>query len=261
MPATPLLSIEDVCLHYGRPEHPVLRDLSFSVQAGEIVALLGASGCGKTSLLNVIAGFLRPQAGEIHLRGALSTTPSPAKAVVFQEHALFPWLKVWENVAFGLKAQGVPRQERRQAAWDMLAKVGLAGCEKMLPAALSGGMKQRVALARVLVLRPCLLLMDEPFASLDALTREDMHELLSRLHQELAPAILFVTHDVMEAAKLSDRILIFGNGQGRIAADHQIPHPRPRDMQHPQILADLVELRALLRHAFPSEGARARSGQ
>jgi ABC-type nitrate/sulfonate/bicarbonate transport system ATPase subunit len=261
MSATPLLSVKNLGLHYGNSEHPVLQDVSFSMQTGEIVALLGASGCGKTSLLNVIAGFLGPQAGEIHLRGALSTAPSPAKAVVFQEHALFPWLKVWENVAFGLKAQGVPRQERRRATWDMLAKVGLAGCEEMLPAALSGGMKQRVALARVLVLRPCLLLMDEPFASLDALTREDMHELLLRLHQELSPAILFVTHDVSEALKLADRILIFGNGQGRIAADRTAPHPRPRDMQHPQILADLVELRALLRQAFPSDGVRGRSGQ
>ncbi len=247
MSAPPLLSVKDVSLHYGRSEHPVLQDVSFTIHAGEIVAVLGASGCGKTSLLNVIAGFLGPQAGEIRLQGKPSTAPSPAKAVVFQEHALFPWLKAWENVAFGLGTQGVSRKERRRAAWDMLAKVGLAGCEEMLPASLSGGMKQRVALARVLVLRPCLLLMDEPFASLDALTREDMHELLLRLHRELSPATLFVTHDVTEAAKLADRVLIFGNGHGWITTDRTMPHPRPRDMEHPDIRASIVDLHALLR--------------
>ena len=252
--AAPFVAVRDIALHFGHPERPVLRDVSFSMAPGEIVGILGASGCGKTSLLNVIAGFVTAQSGEIFIQGASSMSPSSDKAMVFQEHALFPWLKVWENVAFGLKARGVPKRERRRLAEGMLAMVGLEGCGEMLPEELSGGMKQRVALARVLVLRPGLLLMDEPFAALDALTREDMHELLLSLHQELRPAVLFVTHDVTEAVKLADRVLVFGKDAGGVTADEEIDLPRPRDMEHPDTRAFIVRLRTLLREDARNNG-------
>jgi len=244
---SPLLEVRDLCAHYGRPEDPVLRHVSFALDPGEIVALIGVSGCGKTTLLDILAGFAEADHGQVLLGGAPTDRPGPAKAVVFQRDALFPWLTALENAAFGLRAAGVPRAERLEQAAAMLARVGLDGDMHKLPRELSGGMRQRVALARVLVLKPRLLLMDEPFAALDALTREDMHELLLALHAEFTPAMLMVTHDVAEAAKLADRILILQRGRG-IAAGFDIPLARPRDLHSPELAALQGRCRELLRN-------------
>ncbi|MBU1002715.1 MAG: ABC transporter ATP-binding protein [Proteobacteria bacterium] len=242
-----LLEVQGITAHYAQPEAPVLAGVSFALAPGEIVALIGVSGCGKTTLLDILAGFRRADEGEVRLAGQPTVTPEPDKAVVFQEDALFPWLTAQQNVAFGLKAAGVPRRERRAQATAMLQRVGLAGSLDRLPRELSGGMRQRVALARVLVMRPRLLLMDEPFAALDALTREEMHDLLLELHAEFTPAILMVTHDVAEAAKLADRILLLKHGQGLLAG-FDIPLPRPRDLHSPELATIQAACRNLLAH-------------
>lgn len=244
------VTVRGLGLHYGNPDAPLFRDLSLDLAPGEIVALLGPSGCGKSSLLNAVAGFIPVQAGEIRVQGRPSTGPGADKAVVFQEDTLFPWLTALENVALGLKAGGMPKAQRLARAASMLELVGLGAAGQLHPAELSGGMKQRVALARVLVLEPGLLLMDEPFAALDALTREDMHELLLDLHARLRPAILFVTHEVNEAVKLADRVLLFGpaNGTpGGIRAEVALELPRPRDGEDPALRRTALHLRSLLR--------------
>jgi ABC-type nitrate/sulfonate/bicarbonate transport system ATPase subunit len=232
----------------GKERLEVLRDVSFAVRRGEIVALLGASGCGKTTLLNILAGFLDPDGGSIRIQNRPSSGPGPDKAVIFQEDALFPWLNVFENVELGLKINNTVRNRRRDIVAQMLALVGLTGCEKQLPRELSGGMRQRVALARVLALEPKLLLMDEPFAALDALTREEMQNLILTLHADFSPAMVFVTHDVIEAVKLADRVLVMGRQS--IHAQVHIAAPRPREPEAGQFPEHLRNLRHALQQAF-----------
>ena len=198
---------------------PVLRDLDLTVRPGEFVALLGASGSGKSTLLRIIAGLDRAATGVVNV-------PS-AKAVVYQEHRLLPWQRVWQNVAIGL-----PRAERRDLASAALAEVGLADRADAWPLTLSGGESQRVALARALVRRPELLLLDEPFASVDALTRRKVQGLVARLWEQHHPAVLLVTHDVEEALLLADRVLVLDGG--RIAFEEQVDLPRPRAIDSPR---------------------------
>ncbi len=224
----------------------VLPGISLALGQGEILALLGASGCGKTTLLNILAGFLPPDAGEVSLEGRLCAEPGPDRAVVFQVPALFPWLSALENTEAGLKAAGMGRRERRALASDMLDLVGLAGHEDKLPGELSGGMRQRVALARVLALSPKVLLMDEPFAALDAITRERMQALLADLHQRLDMSILFVTHDVEEAVLLADAVCVMATGRG-IVGRYGIARPRPRFRGDPELLPYQNMLRERLR--------------
>ncbi|WP_092116974.1 ABC transporter ATP-binding protein [Desulfonatronum thiosulfatophilum] len=232
----------------GLERREVLRDVSFEVRSGEILALLGASGCGKTTLLNIVAGFLEPDAGAIKVQGVPSRNPGPDKAVIFQDDALFPWLTVEENVSFGLRVNSVSGNRRRDIARRMLELVGLAGREKHLPGQLSGGMRQRVALARVLALEPRLLLMDEPFAALDALTREEMHDLLLALHADFQPAVVFVTHDVVEAVKLADQVLVMGGNS--IHDRERINLERPRETEAEPFLEYVRKLRGALRQVF-----------
>lgn len=194
----------------------VLDDLDLEIRAGEFVALLGRSGCGKTTLLRALAGIDRVTSGTLQVPGAL--------AAAFQEPRLMPWKRAWRNVTLGLKIDA-PRERARQA----LAEVGLAHRENAWPATLSGGEAQRVALARALVREPQLLLLDEPFAALDALTRIRMHALILQLWQRHRPAVLLVTHDVDEAVLLADRILVLE--QGRVAADITVDEPRPRSAE------------------------------
>lgn len=237
----------------GADRLEVLQDVSFAVQRGEIVALLGASGCGKSTLLNILAGFLEPDAGSIRIQNSPSTGPGPDKAVIFQDDALFPWLNVRENVELGLKVNRTPASRRRNIVARMLSLVGLTGREKLLPGELSGGMRQRVALARVLALEPSLLLMDEPFAALDALTREEMQSLLLDLHADFSPAMVFVTHDVVEAVTLADRVLVMG--RGTIHAQVRVDAPRPRNPESGPFLEHLRTLRSALRQVFSSTAA------
>lgn len=206
----------------------ILPGISLTLRHGEILALLGPSGCGKTTLLNIMAGFSKPDAGQVLLDGKPCQSPGPQRAVVFQEDALFPWLTALENITMGLRAAGKDKTACRTQAERMLARVGLDGFERHLPKTLSGGMRQRLALARVLALEPEILLMDEPFAALDAMTREQMHELLIALHQAMGMTIVFVTHDVSEAVQLADTIMVMGKVGQDVLRSFPICIPRPR---------------------------------
>lgn len=212
----------------GNGRVPVLQGVSFNVHQGEIVCILGRSGCGKTTLLKMLAGFIEPNCGSIRLAGKKVTKPGPERCVIFQEDALFPWLTVRENIAFGLSGS----TEKHALDVDRFVDlVGLKGFENYLPEEISGGMKQRVALARVLIMKPDVLLLDEPFAALDTQTREEMQDLLLSLCQQLSHTVLFVTHDVEEAVLLADRILLFDKSCHGIRRDIDVPLSRPRSRQ------------------------------
>jgi len=206
--------------------------ISLEIAPGEFVAILGPSGCGKTTLLNMVAGFIPPTRGEILLNGRRIQGPGPDRGVVFQSFALFPWKTVLDNVAFGLKMRGVPREERGRIAREYIALVGLDGFEHRYPHELSGGMQQRVGVARVLANNPELLLMDEPFASVDAQTRMTLQEELTRIWEARHPTILFVTHDVEEAVFLANRVIVLTPRPGRVRESVTVPLPRPRSWQH-----------------------------
>ncbi|MGD8701800.1 MAG: ABC transporter ATP-binding protein [Desulfosarcina sp.] len=205
----------------------ILDDVSFDVAAGELVCILGPSGCGKTTLLKLIAGFMPPSDGQIKIDNRTVTGAGPDRCVVFQEDALFPWLTVAENIAFGTKGI-IPRSRIDAEVRRYLELVGLSAFKDYLPREISGGMKQRVALARVLILKPQVLLMDEPFGALDAQTREEMQVLLLSLWTELSHTIVFVTHDLTEAVTLADRILIMNANPSRIQSEILVPLQRPR---------------------------------
>lgn len=212
----------------GSGEITVLQEVGFTVRRGEFICILGRSGCGKSTLLKILAGFTPPSAGVVRLNGRPAGRPGPDRCVVFQEDALFEWLTVRENIAFGLRGRALTRRQKKGEVDRFLSLVGLSEFADYLPPEISGGMKQRVSLARVLILRPQILLMDEPFAALDAQTREEMQDLLLRLWSELSHSIVFVTHDVGEAALLADRVLLFDRAPGRIREEIGIALPRPR---------------------------------
>lgn len=203
-------------------------DVSFEIEEGEFVSVLGPSGCGKTTLLNVVAGFERQTSGVVRVGGRPVTGPSPERGVVFQSFALFPWKTVLGNVVFGLRMRGVPKAEREPTARHYIDLVGLAGFERKFPHELSGGMQQRLGVARVLANDPAVMLMDEPFASVDAQTRRKLQEDLTGIFELKRPTVFFVTHDVDEAVFLSDRIVVL---TGRPSSVHEIvtvPLDRPR---------------------------------
>ncbi|MCW7540192.1 ABC transporter ATP-binding protein [Aquabacterium sp. A7-Y] len=219
------LSIE---LGRGRETFAALQDVSFQVEPGEFVCLLGPSGCGKSTLLGALAGHLAPSRGSIRVDGQPVTGPHPERGLVFQQHTLFPWQRVVDNVAFGLKMKGVARSRRREEARALLDSVGLSGFERRYPSQLSGGMQQRVEIARVLINRPRVLLMDEPFGALDALTRVKMQQLLLDVWSRIRTTVVFITHDIDEALFLADRLLVMSGRPGRIVEDLRLPFPRPR---------------------------------
>jgi len=223
----PLLRILDLGHRYphGDQEKMVFQGVRGDVYHGELVCLIGRSGCGKSTLLKIIAGFLLPTDGRCLLDGRPIKGPGPDRGVVFQEDALFPWLTVRENITFGLKHNG----QLAVSVAEMLESVGLQGYGDHLPRTLSGGMKQRVALARVLIRSPRILLMDEPFGALDAQTREEMQEILLRLMQERQQTVVFVTHDVQEAVRLADRVWLMDTSGGGLAHESVVDLPRPRD--------------------------------
>jgi NitT/TauT family transport system ATP-binding protein len=210
-----------------------LRDISLSVSSGEFVALLGPSGCGKSTLLELIAGLEPITSGEVRIDDSPVTGPNPNAVMVFQEHSLFPWLNVEDNVAFGLKMKGVELAERRRRAGEVLERVRLSKFAKHFPHQLSGGMKQRVSIARALVGNPAFILMDEPFAALDFQTRVLMQQFLLEIWSGFRSTILFVTHQIDEAVLLSDRVVVFSAGPGRILEDVRIELPRPRSYTDP----------------------------
>jgi len=225
-----MVRIEGVSKQYDGEQGPVqaLEDVDFGVETGEFVCIVGPSGCGKTTLFRILAGLEPASAGEVLLDGRRVTEPTPDMGIVFQEYHLFPWQTVRENVAFGLQKAGVPANERERRVDHLIDLVGLDGFADSYPKSLSGGMKQRVALTRALAIDPALLLMDEPFGAVDAQTREMLQGELLEIWQETGKTVLFVTHDVEEAVKLADRIVVMGKDPGSIRRVIDVDLDRPR---------------------------------
>ena len=215
----------------------VLDDVSFTIAEGEFVSLLGPSGCGKTTVLNLAAGLDRPTSGNIFVDGKRVTGPGLDRGVVFQEFALFPWLTVEDNIAFGLRSLGVPAAERNRRVTQYLELVGLAGFRDYYPNRLSGGMRQRVGLGRAFAIEPAVLLMDEPFGALDSQTREAMQTALGEMWLRQRKTVLFVTHDIREAVYLSDRVLVIGGRPAHIVCDLSIGLSRARNRHEPAFQA------------------------
>jgi NitT/TauT family transport system ATP-binding protein/taurine transport system ATP-binding protein len=223
-----------------------LAETSLTVTAGEFVAIVGPSGCGKSTLLDLVAGHARPATGSVTVGEAPVTGPGPDRMLVFQEHALFPWLSVTRNVEFGLRAAGVPEAERAAIAAEWIAKVNLSDASHLHPHELSGGMRQRAALARAFALKPQVLLMDEPFSALDAPARDRLHVELQELWRETGTTIIFVTHNVREAVVLGDRVIVMSPGPGRIIADVAVQLPRPRVVESRRVVDLAQHVRGLL---------------
>ncbi|MGH2395712.1 MAG: ABC transporter ATP-binding protein [bacterium] len=263
------LRVEDVHKSFDPPEAKnrryVLQGISLQVAQGEFVSLLGHTGCGKSTLLNLIAGYIRPDKGLILIDGKKIEAPGADRGVVFQEYALFPWYTVLENVAFGPEVRGSDQATSRQLARRYIRLVGLERVENSYPDALSGGMKQRVGIARALANEPSVLLMDEPFGALDALTRETMRRELLRIWLEVRPTVIFVTHGIAEAVALSDRVAVM-NLSGGLERVVEIALPRPRDphsesfLSHVKALERLLmeEIKPLMTAGIPSELADGR---
>ena len=207
----------------------VLEDISFGIREGEILCLLGPSGCGKTTILNIIAGFLKPTRGEVLVNGRRVDKPGPDRGVIFQEHGLFPWRTALQNVLFGPEMMGREKGESLSLADQYIDLIGLRGFQHHYPHELSGGMQQRVSIARILINRPEILLMDEPFGKLDAQTRATMQILLLDVWEKVHPTILFITHDIDEGIFLGDRIIVMSCHPGRIVEEIKVPLNRPRD--------------------------------
>jgi NitT/TauT family transport system ATP-binding protein len=245
------IEIADVSLAYDTPAGRVqgVKGATFSIEESEFLCLVGPSGCGKSTLLNIIAGFLTPTGGQIRIGGKAVTGHGMDRGVVFQDFAqLFPWRTALGNVMFGLEMKGVAKQEREQIAREQLRLVKLEKFADSYPHHLSGGMQQRVAIARALAYNPAVLLMDEPFAALDALTRDDMQRLLADVWRETRKTIIYVTHNVAEAVYLADRVVVMTPHPGTVKTEVQISLPRPRDpLSHEfldyqkQLLQDLGE--------------------
>jgi NitT/TauT family transport system ATP-binding protein len=206
-----------------------LKDIDLSINKGEFVCLLGPSGCGKSTLLNAVAGFSNPTAGTITVEGQAISAPGPDRGMVFQEYALFPWMTVAQNVAFGLEIKGMARAAINTRVDELLVMLKLADFRDRFPKDLSGGMRQRVAIARVLALDPPVLLMDEPFGALDSLTRRSLQDELLRIWAQMKKTIIFVTHSIEESIYLADRIVVMTYRPGTIKADVYVDMPRPRD--------------------------------
>jgi NitT/TauT family transport system ATP-binding protein len=242
------IEIRDVSLVYDTPSGPVqaIDSASFHMAASEFLCIVGPSGCGKSTLLNIIAGFLTPTSGVIKIGGKPVTGHGMDRGVVFQDFAqLFPWRTALGNVAFGLEMKGVGKQERERIALAQLALVKLEKFANSYPHHLSGGMQQRVAIARALAYNPAVLLMDEPFAALDALTRDAMQRLLAEVWRETRKTVVYVTHNVAEAVYLADRVVVMTPHPGRVKIEIPIALPRPRD---PLSIEFLQCQKNLLRH-------------
>jgi NitT/TauT family transport system ATP-binding protein len=226
------IELRNITLNYDSGENPVtaLQDVSFSVEPSEFLCVVGQSGCGKTTMLNIAAGFLKPTKGSILIGGKAITGKGLDRGVVFQDFAqLFPWRTAQRNVEFGLEMKGIAKEEREEIALRFLKLVNLEKFARSYPHELSGGMQQRVAIARALAYNPAVLLMDEPFAALDALTREEMQRFLVDVWRETKKTVIYVTHNVAEAVYLADRVIVFSPHPGTVKAQVKITLPRPRD--------------------------------
>jgi NitT/TauT family transport system ATP-binding protein len=211
-----------------------LKDINLEIKQGEFVCLLGPSGCGKSTLLNAVAGFALPSAGEITVEGKKITGPGPDRGMVFQEYALFPWMTITQNIAFGLEVQKKSKAEIDLTVNQLLELLHLTDFRDRFPKDLSGGMRQRVAIARVLALDSPIMLMDEPFGALDALTRRNLQDELLRIWEKLGKTIIFVTHSIEESIYLADRIVVMTYRPGTVKRDQRVDMPRPRDPASPE---------------------------
>ena len=244
---TPAVALKGVTKRYAGGSGVLALDgISLAVQPGEFLTLVGASGCGKSTLLNLVAGLDEPTAGSVEVQGQA--------AFMFQEHALFPWLSALDNVATPLRLRGVGKKDREAQARDYLEAVHLTDFADRRPHELSGGMKQRVAIARTLATRAPVLLMDEPFGALDAMTRDLLHDELESIWRERNLTVLFVTHNVREAVRLGDRVVLLSSRPGRIAAEYDVDIDRPRRIEDRDVSALAGQITAALRHEVVRHG-------
>lgn len=240
-----LLELNDVTVSFQSPDGSrmtALRDMSLSVEQGELVALVGPSGCGKSTALNVLAGQVRPASGQVRLAGEPVKGVSPSVGYISQADTLLPWRTVLDNVALAMELRGVEKRERREAARELMARMGLSGFEDNYPRELSGGMKKRAAIARVLAVDPAILMMDEPFGPLDALTKEKLQDEILALWESTGCTILYVTHDLTEAITLADRVVLMSARPGRVVREYPIDLPRPRRVMDVKFSPRFVEL-------------------
>ncbi len=269
MPDKLKISLRNVSRSFVSPQGEkiqAIRDIHFEVEdayspegrdVGELRVLLGPSGCGKSTILRMIAGLDRPDTGEIEVAGKRVTGPGPDRGMVFQKYTSFPWLTVAGNIEYGLRLKGTPPKERAEIIKHLVDAVGLAGFESNYPDTLSGGMQQRLAIARTLAVRPQVILMDEPFGALDAQTRTGMQQLLLKIWDETASTVLFVTHDVEEGIYLGDRLFILSARPGTIVEDLPVPFARPRD----PAIKQSREFQELVQHVLASLRRAPGSGQ
>lgn len=238
------IAIEHVTKRFNDEDERALalEDVSLHIGANEFVSIVGRSGCGKTTLLNLIAGFLQPSSGQVLIGGEPVGSPGPDRGMVFQQGALFPWLTAIQNIEFGPRNRGVPRRQRRAQAQELIELVRLDGFERKYPRELSGGMQQRVAIARALANDPDILLMDEPFGALDELTRSEMQLELLRIWEARKKTVVFVTHSIMEALYLSDRVVVLSPHPGRLRAEVAVTLPRPRQRSSQEFMAMYEEI-------------------
>jgi len=232
------VGLSEICLSYKTQAGErllALDHINLQVRAGEFLCIVGPSGCGKSTLLHLIAGLHSQTSGQVLVDGHPVSGPGTDRILIFQEHGLFPWLTVAENVEFGMKMKGVPKAERQERTRYYLKLVHLAKFEKSYIHQLSGGMRQRVAIARALATEPDVLLMDEPFAALDAQTRDLLHDELERIWSETGRTIMFVTHNVREAVRLGDRVVLLTFRPGRVKSDFPVSLPRPRSLEDPEV--------------------------
>jgi NitT/TauT family transport system ATP-binding protein len=236
--AAPKVGLSEICLSYRSQSGErllALDGINLDVRAGEFLCIVGPSGCGKSTLLHLIAGLQAPTSGQILVDGKPIEGPGTDRILIFQDHGLFPWLTVGQNVEFGMKMKGLPKAERREKTQHYLRLVHLAKFENSYIHQLSGGMRQRVAIARALATEPDVLLMDEPFAALDAQTRDLLHDELERIWRETGCTIIFVTHNVREAARLGDRVVLLTFRPGRVKNEFPVDLPRPRSLEDPTV--------------------------
>jgi NitT/TauT family transport system ATP-binding protein len=238
------LIVDDVSMTFDKGTQTVaaLAPVNMQIQRGEFVVFVGPSGCGKSTLLNLIAGFIQPTSGKILLKGHEVRKPGRERLMMFQEHGLFPWLNVIDNVCHGVGGRWLHRRARKEKGRQFLRMMHLEKYERANIHELSGGMRQRVALARALAPDPAVLLIDEPFSALDTVVRLELYEELQRIHQETKKTIIFVTHEMQEAACLGDRVMVFSGSPGTVVHELRIDLPRPRNYTDPQVQAHAQEL-------------------
>lgn len=252
-----LLELNNVTVSFpftnGQPSLQALEGLSLSVERGELVALVGPSGCGKTTALNVLAGQVRPTQGQVRLAGEPVEGLLPSVGYISQADTLLPWRTVLDNVALAMELRGVPKAQRRETARALMEKMGLGGFEHSYPRELSGGMKKRAAIARVLAIDPAILMMDEPFAPLDALTRQRLQNEILSAWETTGCTILYVTHDLTEAITLADRVLLMSARPGRVVGEYVIDLPRPRRVMDVKFTPRFVELEKTIWQALDAQ--------